>query len=142
MPKKGEKPTEKQLAALEAGRRKLVSGDEWSKEQQAKSIVARVENQEKEYDRKTFAQCIGEQLDLVREDGTTRRSTIAKNLVKMLDTELAKTKPNGKVVNQIFQAIRDTIGEKPQEKVSVEQEKPFEIEIKVTGGSGGNNNNA
>ena len=131
MPKKGEKPTEKQLAALEAGRRKLVSGDEWSKEQQAKSIVARVENQEKQYDRKTFAQCIGEQLDLVREDGTTRRSTIAKNLVKMLDAELAKPNPNGKVVNQIFQAIRDTVGEKPTDKVSVEQEKPFEINITV-----------
>lgn len=131
MPKKGEKPTEKQLAALEAGRRKLVSGDEWSKEQQAKSIVARVENQEKEYDRKTFAQCIGEQLDLVREDGTTRRSTIAKNLVKMLDKELAKPNPNGKVVNQIFQAIRDTVGEKPTDKVSLDQEKPFEINITV-----------
>jgi hypothetical protein len=131
MPKKGEKPTEKQLAALEAGRRKLVSGDEWSKEQQAKSIAARVEKQEKEYDRKTFAQCIGEQLDLVREDGTTRRSTIAKRLVEMLDAELAKPNPNGKVVNQIFQAIRDTVGEKPTDKVSVEQEKPFEINITV-----------
>ena len=131
MPKKGEKPTEKQLAALEAGRRKLVSGDEWSKEQQAKSIVARVENQEKEYDRKTFAKCIGEQLDLVREDGTTRRSTIAKNLVKMLDAELAKPNPNGKMVNQIFQAIRDTVGEKPTDKVQVDQEKPFEINITV-----------
>ena len=131
MPKKGEKPTEKQLAALEAGRRKLVSGDEWSKEQQAKSIVARVENQEKQYDRKTFAQCIGEQLDLVREDGTTRRSTIAKRLVEMLDAELAKPNPNGKVVNQIFQAIRDTVGEKPTDKVQVDQEKPFEINITV-----------
>ena len=132
MPKKGEKPTEKQLAALEAGRRKLVSGDEWSKEQQAKSIVARVENQEKEYDRKTFAQCIGEQLDLVREDGTTRRSTIAKRLVELLNTELAKPNPNGKVVNQIFQAIRDTVGEKPTDKVQVDQEKPFEINITVS----------
>jgi hypothetical protein len=131
MPKKGEKPTEKQLAALEAGRRKLVSGDEWSKEQQAKSIAARVEKQEKEYDRKTFAQCIGEQLDLVREDGTTRRSTIAKRLVEMLDAELAKPNPNGKVVNQIFQAIRDTVGEKPTDKVSLDQEKPFEINITV-----------
>lgn len=131
MPKKGEKPTEKQLAALEAGRRKLVSGDEWSKEQQAKSIVARVENQEKQYDRKTFAQCIGEQLDLVREDGTTRRNTIAKRLVELLNAELAKPNPNGKVVNQIFQAIRDTVGEKPTDKVSVEQEKPFEINITV-----------
>ena len=131
MPKKGEKPTEKQLAALEAGRRKFKSGDKWSQEQHAKGIEARVEKQEKEYDRKTFAQCIGEQLDLVREDGTTRRSTIAKNLVKLLDTELAKPKPNGKVVNQIFQAIRDTVGEKPTDKVSVDQDKPFEITVTV-----------
>jgi hypothetical protein len=132
MPKKGEKPTEKQLAALRAGKKDFVSGDERTKAIQAQGVKARVEKQEKEYDRKTFAQCIGEQLDLVREDGTTRRSTIAKNLVKMLDTELAKPKPNGKVVNQIFQAIRDTVGEKPQEKVALDQEKPFEINITVT----------
>jgi hypothetical protein len=50
----------------------------------------------------------------------------------MLDTELAKPKPNGKVVNQIFQAIRDTVGEKPTDKVSLDQEKPFEINITVT----------
>ena len=131
MPKKGEKPTEKQLAALEAGRRKFVSGEQWTKEVQSKGGKAIVENGKKEYDRKTFAQCIGEQLDLVREDGTTRRSTIAKNLVKMLDAELAKPNPNGKVVNQTFQAIRDTVGEKPTDKVSVEQEKPFEINITV-----------
>jgi hypothetical protein len=131
MPKKGEKANEKQLAALKAGRRSFVSGDKWSQEQHAKGIEARVEKQEKEYDRKTFAQCIGEQLDLVREDGTTRRSTIAKNLVKLLDQEIAKPKPNGKVVNQIFQAIRDTVGEKPTDKVSVDQEKPFEINITV-----------
>lgn len=131
MPKKGEKPTEKQLAALEKGRRSFKSGDKWSQEQHAKGIEARVEKQEKQYDRKTFSQCIGEQLDLVREDGTTRRSTIAKRLVELLDTELAKPNPNGKVVNQIFQAIRDTIGEKPQEKVEVAQEKPFEINITV-----------
>ena len=30
-----------------------------------------------------------------------------------------------------FNTIRDTIGEKPVEEVKVEQEKPFEISIKV-----------
>ena len=132
MPKKGEKANEKQLAALEEGRRKFQCGEQWSKEAQSKGGKTTAENAKKEYDRKTFAQCIGEQLDLVREDGTTRRSTIAKNLVKLLDAELAKPNPNGKVVNQIFQAIRDTVGEKPTDKVSVDQEKPFEINITVS----------
>ena len=131
MPKKGEKPTEKQLAALEAGRRKLVSGDEWSKEQQAKSIKARVEKQEKEYQKATFAQLLAEELDIVRPDGKTRRYKIAEGLATMLEKELAKPNPNGKVVNQIFQAIRDTVGEKPTDKVQVDQEKPFEINITV-----------
>ena len=131
MPKKGEKPTEKQLAALEAGRRKLVSGDEWSKEQQAKSVKARVEKQEKEYQKATFAQLLADELDIVRPDGKTRRYKIAEGLATMLEKELAKPNPNGKVVNQIFQAIRDTVGEKPTDKVSVEQEKPFEINITV-----------
>jgi hypothetical protein len=132
MPKKGEKPTEKQLAVLQENQKRFSQGDPRTKELSEKGNKVKSEKQEKEYDRKTFAQCIGEQLDLVREDGTTRRSTIAKNLVKMLDTELAKPKPNGKVVNQIFQAIRDTVGEKPTDKVSLDQEKPFEINITVT----------
>ena len=131
MPKKGEKPTEKQLAALRAGKKDFQHGEARTREAGSKGGKATVENGKKEYDRKTFAQCIGEQLDLVREDGTTRRSTIAKNLVKMLDAELAKPNPNGKVVNQIFQAIRDTVGEKPTDKVSLDQEKPFEINITV-----------
>ena len=131
MPKKGEKPTEKQLAALEAGRRSFKCGEQWTKEAQIKGGKTQVANGNKEYDRKTFAECIGEQLDLVREDGTTRRSTIAKRLVELLDAELAKPNPNGKVVNQIFQAIRDTVGEKPTDKVQVDQEKPFEITVTV-----------
>jgi hypothetical protein len=65
-------------------------------------------------------------------DGKPRKKAIAKGLVDMLEAELNKKKPNGKTVNQLFQAIRDTIGEKPQEKVSVDQEKPFEINVTVT----------
>ncbi len=30
-----------------------------------------------------------------------------------------------------FEIIRDTIGEKPKEKLEVEQDKPFEVNIKV-----------
>lgn len=131
MPKKGEKPTEKQLAALNAGRRKLNSGDEWSKSVQAQGVKARVENDKKEYDRRTFAELIAEKLDLVQPDGKTKRDAIADGLVNMLKKELAKDNPNGKTLTALFQAIRDTIGEKPQEKVAVEQEKPFEINITV-----------
>lgn len=131
MPKKGEKPTEKQLAALRANQKRFTQGAARTKELSAKGNKAKAEKEERQYDRKTFSQCIGEQLDLVREDGTTRRSTIAKRLVELLDTELAKPNPNGKVVNQIFQAIRDTVGEKPTDKVQVDQEKPFEITVTV-----------
>jgi hypothetical protein len=131
MPKKGEKPTEKQLAALRAGKKDLVSGDERTKAIQAKGVKARIEKQEKEYQRATFAQLLAEELDIVRPDGKTRRYKIAEGLAAMLEKELAKPNPNGKVVNQIFQAIRDTVGEKPTDKVSVDQEKPFEINITV-----------
>lgn len=32
---------------------------------------------------------------------------------------------------EAFKAIRDTVGEKPTDKVDIGQEKPFEVEIKV-----------
>lgn len=131
MPKKGEKPTEKQLAALEEGRRKFQSGEQWTKEAQSKGGKATAENGKKEYQKATFAQLLAEELDIVRPDGKTRRYKIAEGLATMLEKELSKPNPNGKVVNQIFQAIRDTVGEKPTDKVSVEQEKPFEINITV-----------
>lgn len=131
MPKKGEKPTEKQLAALEEGRRKFQSGEQWTKEAQSKGGKTTAENGKKEYQKATFAQLLAEELDIVRPDGKTRRYKIAEGLATMLEKELAKPNPNGKVVNQIFQAIRDTVGEKPTDKVSLDQEKPFEINITV-----------
>lgn len=134
MPKKGEKPTEKQLAALQANQKRLVKGEQRTKEISQKGNEAFKESLKKnevEYQRATFAQLLAEELDIVRPDGKTRRYKIAEGLATMLEKELAKPNPNGKVVNQIFQAIRDTVGEKPTDKVSVEQEKPFEINITV-----------
>ena len=131
MPKKGEKPTEKQLAALRENQKRFKQGEARTREAASKGGKATVENGKKEYQRATFAQLLAEELDIVRPDGKTRRYKIAEGLATMLEKELAKPNPNGKVVNQIFQAIRDTIGEKPQEKVEVAQEKPFEITIKV-----------
>lgn len=32
---------------------------------------------------------------------------------------------------EAFKVVRDTIGEKPTDKVDISQEKPFEVEIKV-----------
>jgi hypothetical protein len=131
MPKKGEKPTEKQLAALKANQKPLRKGEQRTKEVASMGGKAVVENGRKEYDRRTFAELIAEKLDLVQPDGRTKRDAIADGLVNMLKSELNKPKPNGKTINALFQAIRDTIGEKPQEKVAVEQEKPFEINITV-----------
>jgi hypothetical protein len=131
MPKKGEKPTEKQLAALKAHQQPFKQGEARTSEAGAKGGKATVENGHKEYDRRTFAELIAEKLDLVQPDGRTKRDAIADGLVNMLRNELAKEHPNGKTLTALFQAIRDTIGEKPQEKVAVEQEKPFEINITV-----------
>jgi hypothetical protein len=131
MPKKGEKPTEKQLAALRAGKKDFKSGEARTREIGAMGGRKQVENGRKEYDRRTFAELIAEKLDLVQPDGKTKRDAIADGLVNMLKKELAKEKPNGKTINALFQAIRDTVGEKPTDKVSVEQEKPFEINITV-----------
>ena len=131
MPKKGEKPTEKQLAALRENQKRFQQGTARTKEAGSKGGKATAENGKKEYQKATFAQLLAEELDIVRPDGKTRRYKIAEGLATMLEKELAKPNPNGKVVNQIFQAIRDTVGEKPTDKVSLDQEKPFEINITV-----------
>lgn len=128
MPKKGEKANEKQLAALKANQKPFEQGATRTSEAGKKSA----EKRKVEYQRATFAQLLAEELDIVRPDGKTRRYKIAEGLATMLEKELAKPNPNGKVVNQIFQAIRDTVGEKPTDKVSVDQEKPFEINITVS----------
>ena len=131
MPKKGEKANEKQLAALRANQKPLRKGEQRTKEISAKGAEKSAEIRQVEGERKTFAQHLAEELEILNADGKPRKKKIAKGLVDMLEAELSKKKPNAKAVNAIFQAIRDTIGEKPQEKVSLDQEKPFEITVTV-----------
>lgn len=67
-----------------------------------------------------------------------RRKTLREELLLLLETNnynekisLAMIKEALKGDTKAFNTIRDTIGEKPVEEVKVEQEKPFEISIKV-----------
>lgn len=119
MPKKGEKCTEKQLAALKAGKKDFISGDERTKAIQAKGTKAAAEQRTQETERRTFAQLLAEELSIVTKEGKTRKNSIAAGLVEMLNKELAKKNPNGKTVNALYTAIRDTIGEMPTQKIDL-----------------------
>ena len=122
MPKKGEKPTEKQLAALRAGKKDFRSGEQRTREIAKKGTQASIQSRQENAERRTFAQLLAEELSITTKDGKTRKNSIAKGLVEMLDKELAKSKPNGKTVNSIFAAIRDTIGEMPTQKIKLDAE--------------------
>lgn len=72
--------------------------------------------------------------------GETRRKrkTLREELLALLATEdynnrisLSMIKEALKGNTKAFEVIRDTVGEKPKEEVSVEQTKPFEVNIKV-----------
>ena len=119
MPKKGEKCTEKQLAALRAGKKDLISGDERTKAIQAQGTKAAAELRTQEAQKRTFAQHLAEALSITTADGKTRKHGIAEGLTKALEKELAKKNPNGKTVNALYTAIRDTIGEMPTQKVDI-----------------------
>ena len=120
MPVKGGKPTEKQLEALNKGRKVLSKGDQRTKEISQLGAKTSVEKRQELGERQTFAQLLAEELSITTKDGKTRKNSIAKGLVEMLDKELAKSKPNGKTVNAIFAAIRDTIGEMPTQKIKLD----------------------
>lgn len=67
-----------------------------------------------------------------------KRKTLREELLLLLETNnynekisLAMIKEALKGDTKAFNTIRDTIGEKPVEKVEVEQEKPFEVNITV-----------
>lgn len=119
MPKKGEKCTEKQLAALQAGKKDFISGDERTKAIQAQGTKAAAEARTQEAQKRTFAQHLSEALAITTADGKTRKHGIAEGLTKALENELRKKNPNGKTVNALYTAIRDTIGEMPTQKVDL-----------------------
>lgn len=67
-----------------------------------------------------------------------KRKTLKEELLLLLETEdynkkisLAMIKEAMLGNTKAFNTIRDTIGEKPVEKVEIEQDKPFEVNIKV-----------
>lgn len=119
MPKKGEKCTEKQLAALHAGKKDFISGDERTKAIQAQGTKKAAELRTQEAQKRTFAQHLAEALAITTKDGKTRKHGIAEGLTKALENELAKKNPNGKTVNALYTAIRDTIGEMPSQKIDL-----------------------
>lgn len=126
MPKKGQKPTEKQLAALEAGRQKFCQGEPRTKEASEKGAEKSAEVRAEAAQRRRFAEEIAEELDMVTTEGTTRKNAIAKKLVQMLvDAD------NPETLEKLFKLVRDTIGEMPTTKTELTQEKPFEINVKV-----------
>lgn len=119
MPKKGEKCTEKQLAALYAGKKDFISGDERTKIIQAQGTKAAAEQRTQEAQKRTFAQHLADTLSITTKEGKTRKHGIAEGLTRALENELSKKNPNGKTVNALYTAIRDTIGEMPVQKVDI-----------------------
>lgn len=67
-----------------------------------------------------------------------KRKTLRDELITLLlsgDTQnkisLAMIEKAMKGDTKAFEVIRDTIGEKPKDKLELEQDKPFEVNIKV-----------
>ncbi|MBQ5927115.1 MAG: hypothetical protein IIX01_04255, partial [Clostridia bacterium] len=119
MPIKGGKCTEKQLAALRAGKKDFISGDERTREIQSQGTKAAVEKRTLQAQKRTFAQHLAEILSLETKEGKTRKNGIAEGLVSALEKELASKKPNGKTINALFVAVRDTLGEAPSQKIDL-----------------------
>lgn len=126
MPKKGQKPTEKQLAALEAGRQKLCSGEQRTKEIAQQGNEKSAEVRAEAAQRRRFSEEIAERLEILTTTGKTRKNAIAEKLVQMLISE-----DDPEVFEKLFKLARDTIGEMPTAKTELTQEKPFEINVKV-----------
>ncbi len=72
--------------------------------------------------------------------GETRRKrkTLREELLALLETEQYQEKISLSLIKQAvdgntkaFEVIRDSIGEKPSDKVEMEQIKPFEVNISI-----------
>ena len=72
--------------------------------------------------------------------GETRRKrkTLREELLALLETEQYQKKISLSLIKQAvdgntkaFEVIRDSIGEKPSDKVEMEQIKPFEVNISI-----------
>ena len=85
-----------------------------------------------------------EQREIARKGGIAsgkarrERKTLKDELLALLETEdynskisLSMIKEALKGNTKAFEVIRDTIGEKPKDKIEIDQDKPFEVNIKV-----------
>lgn len=113
------KLTDKQRAALDKGRKQLTKGDERTRIIQAQGVEAATIARQEQAQKRTFAALLAEALAITTAEGKTRKHGIAEGLTKALEKELAKKNPNGKTVNALYTAIRDTIGEMPTQKIDL-----------------------
>lgn len=75
---------------------------------------------------------------LKRAENEKKRKTLREELLALLETEQYQSKISLSLIKQAvdgntkaFEVIRDTIGEKPNEKLELEQNKPFEVNINI-----------
>lgn len=113
MPVKGGKCTEKQLAALQAGKKDFCSGEERTREIAKKGTQASIQARQTQAQAKTFAQILAEELNVLTKDGTPRKNGVAKKLVEAIE----KAKP--KEAAKLFEVLRDTLGEMPTQKIDI-----------------------
>lgn len=67
-----------------------------------------------------------------------KRKTLREELLALLETEDYQKKISLAMLQEAkagntkaFEVIRDTIGEKPKDKVEIDQDKPFEVNINI-----------
>ena len=67
-----------------------------------------------------------------------KRKTLREELLALLETEDYQKKISLAMLHEAtagntkaFEVIRDTIGEKPKDKVEIDQDKPFEVNINI-----------
>lgn len=67
-----------------------------------------------------------------------KRKTLREELLALLKTENYQKKISLAMIceamegnTKAFEVIRDTIGEKPKDKVEIDQDKPFEVNINI-----------
>lgn len=75
---------------------------------------------------------------LKRAENEKKRKTLREELLLLLKTNQYQKKISLSLIKQAldgntkaFEVIRDTIGEKPNDKLELEQSKPFEVNISI-----------
>ena len=75
---------------------------------------------------------------LKRAENEKKRKTLREELLALLETNQYQEKMSLALIKQAldgntkaFEVIRDSIGEKPNDKLELEQSKPFEVNISI-----------